>query len=85
MTLGVTVFGSILFRGFLAIIPILIGVVVGYLLASCLGMVDWTLVEKAHWFALPTFYTPRFEWTAMLTILPREIDKARHLVRGDFQ
>lgn len=70
VTLGVTVFGSILFRGFLAIIPILIGVVVGYLLASCLGMVDWTLVEKAHWFALPTFYTPRFEWTAMLTILP---------------
>ncbi|WP_029684715.1 uracil permease [Tatumella saanichensis] len=70
VTLGVTVFGSILFRGFLAIIPILIGVVVGYLLASCLGMVDWTLVEKAHWFALPTFYRPRFEWTAMLTILP---------------
>lgn len=70
VTLGVTVFGSILFRGFLAIIPILIGVVVGYLLASCLGMVDWAIVEKAHWFALPTFYTPRFEWTAMLTILP---------------
>lgn len=70
VTLGVTLFGSVVFRGFLAIIPILIGVVAGYLLASCLGMVNWTIVENAHWFALPTFYTPRFEWAAMLTVLP---------------
>lgn len=47
VTLGVTVFGSILFRGFLAIIPILIGVVAGYVLASFLGMVNWSAVEQA--------------------------------------
>lgn len=70
VTLGVTVFGSVLFRGFLAIIPILIGVVFGYMLASFMGMVNWTGVEQAHWFALPVFYKPRFEWAAMLTILP---------------
>ncbi len=70
VTLGVTVFGSVLFRGFLAIIPILIGVIVGYALSSAMGIVDWSSVEAAHWFALPTFYTPRFEWYAMLTILP---------------
>ncbi|MDO7161135.1 solute carrier family 23 protein, partial [Acinetobacter baumannii] len=27
-------------------------------------------ITEAHWFALPTFYTPRFEWFAILTILP---------------
>jgi uracil permease len=70
VTLGVTVFGSVLFRGFLAIIPILIGVIAGYALSSAMGIVDWSSVEAAHWFALPTFYTPRFEWYAMLTILP---------------
>jgi len=70
VTLAVTVFGSVLFRGFLAIIPILIGVLVGYALSSMLGIVDWRSVENAPWFALPTFYTPRFEWAAMLTILP---------------
>lgn len=70
VTLAVTVFGSVLFRGFLAIIPILIGVVVGYVVASFMGMVNWTGVEQAHWFALPTFYKPRFEWAAMLTVLP---------------
>jgi uracil permease len=26
--------------------------------------------RQAHWFALPTFYTPRFEWFAIFTILP---------------
>ncbi len=70
VTLGVTVFGAVLFRGFLAIIPILIGVVVGYALAGSLGMVNWQPIAQAPWFALPTFYRPRFEWVAMLTILP---------------
>lgn len=70
VTLGITVLGSVLFRGFLAIIPVLIGVLVGYMLAWSLGMVNWSGVEAAPWFALPTFYKPRFEWYAMLTILP---------------
>ncbi|APF10085.1 uracil permease [Salmonella enterica subsp. enterica serovar Typhimurium] len=59
-----------LFRGFLAIIPILIGVLAGYALSFALGVVDTTPIAQAHWFALPTFYTPRFEWFAILTILP---------------
>ncbi|MFU9137881.1 uracil permease [Erwinia tasmaniensis] len=70
VTLAVTVLGSVLFRGFLAIIPILIGVLVGYGLAGVMGIVNWAPVEAAPWFARPTFYTPRFEWFAMLTILP---------------
>ncbi|MGK9736255.1 uracil permease, partial [Salmonella enterica subsp. enterica] len=70
VTLAVTVFGSVLFRGFLAIIPILIGVLAGYALSFALGVVDTTPIAQAHWFALPTFYTPRFEWFAILTILP---------------
>ena len=68
MTLAVTVLGSVLFRGFLAIIPILIGVLVGYALSFFMGVVDLTPIREAHWFALPTFYTPRFEWFAIFTI-----------------
>lgn len=70
VTLGVTVLGSVLFRGFMAIIPILIGVLVGYALSFAMGIVDTTAIREAHWFALPTFYTPRFEWFAIFTILP---------------
>ena len=57
VTLAVTVLGSVLFRGFLAIIPILIGVLVGYALSFFMGVVDLTPIREAHWFALPTFYT----------------------------
>ena len=69
-TLAITVFASVAFRGFLAIIPILLGVVGGYILAAICGLVDWSLVEKAPWFALPTFYTPVFNFDAICIILP---------------
>ncbi|PHM30193.1 uracil permease [Xenorhabdus innexi] len=70
VTLSVTILGSVVFRGFMAIIPILIGVLVGYTLSFFMGVVDFSPVSEAPWFALPTFYTPRFEWFAILTILP---------------
>ena len=59
-----------LFRGFLAIIPILIGVLVGVRALFRNGNCHTTPIINAHWFALPTLYTPRFEWFAILTILP---------------
>ncbi|MCL2872139.1 MAG: uracil permease [Betaproteobacteria bacterium] len=69
-TLAVTVLVSVVFRGFLAIIPVLIGILAGYALAFFLGRVDASTIINAPWFALPTFYTPKFEWIAILTILP---------------
>ncbi|MBD2804363.1 uracil permease [Xenorhabdus sp. ZM] len=70
VTLAVTILGSVVFRGFMAIIPILIGVLAGYALSLFLGVVNFASVYAAPWFALPTFYTPRFEWFAIMTILP---------------
>ncbi|SAL91022.1 Uracil-xanthine permease [Klebsiella pneumoniae] len=49
---------------------IMCGVLVGYALSFVMGVVDTTPIAEAHWFALPTFYTPRFEWFAIFTILP---------------
>lgn len=69
-TLAVTVLGSVAFRGFLAIIPILIGVVSGYILAFFLGMVDLTPVVQAPWFALPHFSAPTWNWNAAAIIAP---------------
>ena len=69
-TLAVTILGSIMFRGFLAIIPILIGVLTGYVLVFCLGLVDLTPIAAAPWFAVPTLYTPEFNFNAIVIILP---------------
>ena len=72
-TLAITVFATAAFRGFRAIIPILIGVIGGYIIAAFCGLVDWSLVEKAPWFALPTFYHPEFNLNAILIILPASL------------
>lgn len=69
-TLGVTIFGSVVFRGFLGIIPILIGVLSGYVLAMFMGVVDFTAIDKASWFAMPTIYTPTFNLSAIAIIAP---------------
>ena len=69
-TLIVTILATVLGRGFIAIIPILIGVVSGYVLSWSMGVVDFSAVETAAWFSFPTFYQPRFNLSAIMMILP---------------
>ena len=57
-------------RGFLKIIPILIGIVGGYIIAGFAGLVDFTLVKEASFLAVPTFYAIKFNWADILAILP---------------
>ena len=70
VTLGVAIFGNILFRGFLSVIPILIAVIAGYIAALLCGIVDFTEVVNAPLFALPNFQLPKFDLDAILIILP---------------
>ncbi len=69
-TLIVTVLATILGRGFIGIIPILIGVVSGYVLSYFMGVVDFSAVEATPWFAVPTFYEPKFNFSAIMMIMP---------------
>lgn len=50
------------FKGFINNASILIGIVAGYILAICLGMVDFSAVSNASWFALPKFMPVAFEF-----------------------
>lgn len=45
-------------KGFLKIVPFLSGIIGGYLLAVLLGLVDFSPVMDANWFALPELYLP---------------------------
>ncbi|WP_196593563.1 uracil permease [Pectinatus sottacetonis] len=69
-TLLVTILASVLGRGFIGIIPVLIGVVAGYIISFFLGIVDWSSVQTAPWFAVPTFYEPKFNLSAIMMIMP---------------
>lgn len=70
VTLGVAVIGSVVFRGFLSVIPILIAVIAGYAAAIVCGIVDFTAVAQAPIFAMPNFQMAKFNLDAIITILP---------------
>lgn len=70
VTLLIIMIGSVAFRGFMKIIPILTGFVLGYLLAWILGIPDFSNVSSASFIAAPTFTWPEFDWSAIITILP---------------
>lgn len=69
-TLAVGIIGSVAFKGFLSIIPILVGVICGYIFAAILGIVDFASVAAAPWFQLPQFYAPDFNINAIAIIAP---------------
>jgi uracil permease len=69
-TLVVGIIGSVLFKGFMQIIPILFAVVAGYTLSLIMGLVDTQTIGKAAWFAMPKFQAPVFDPKAIIIIAP---------------
>ncbi len=57
-------------KGLIKLIPIFIGIIVGYIISIFAGLVDFTSVSEAAWFALPEFTAPEFNWGAILYMLP---------------
>ncbi len=57
-------------RGFLQVIPVLMGIVIGYIVAIIFGMIDFTSVFEANWFGFPQFTLAQFNWNAILIIAP---------------
>lgn len=70
LTLGMTIIYWVSLRGFLKIIPILLGIVTGYVIAAFFGIVDFTEVREAAWIQMPTYYQIEFNWSDILIILP---------------
>ena len=70
VTLGVAVFGSVLFRRFFSVIPLLVAMVCGYVTAVALGVVDFTPMENVSLFTIPNFHIAKFDLNAILTMVP---------------
>ena len=60
VTLVSIILVSVLFRGILGRLSILVGVVIGYLTAMMRGEVDYSKIDAAGWIGLPHFQTPQF-------------------------
>ena len=57
-TFIVTALCAVRGKGFLKVIPFLVGIASGYILSICLGMVDFTTIKEASFFGLPKFSIP---------------------------
>lgn len=76
ITLAITITCSVVFKNFFSLIPVLIGIIGGYITACFFGIVDFTPVKEAAWFQLPNFtvpfvdYTPALTWEIILIMIP---------------
>ncbi|OCA89695.1 uracil permease [Bacillus sp. FJAT-27986] len=76
ITLAITIICSVVLKNFFSLIPVLIGIIGGYITALFFGIVDFTPVKEAAWFQLPNFtmpfvdYTPTLSWEIILVMIP---------------
>lgn len=72
-TFAVAVFVKVFFEKrvkLLSMLPVLSALILGYILAVIMGLVDFTSVKEAAWFGVPTFSKPVFSMRAMSIVLP---------------
>ena len=81
-TFAVTVMEAVFGSKMMKLVPILIGVAAGYLMALAMGMVDTAPIAAAPWFAVPHFHSPQVNWQAALFMLPVAIAPAIEHIGG---
>ncbi|MCM3441175.1 solute carrier family 23 protein [Metabacillus halosaccharovorans] len=68
VTLLITILCSIFLKGFFNLIPVLIGIVGGYIYSLTIGIIDYTSVIEAKWFQVPNFVLPFVDYTPSITL-----------------
>jgi uracil permease len=70
VSLATTIVVAVFAGGMLRLVPILSGVIVGYIVAAFMGEVNFAGIAAAPWFASPHFVHPEVNWAAALFMLP---------------
>ncbi|GAB6975611.1 uracil-xanthine permease family protein [Prevotella falsenii] len=74
ISLTVAILVLTLGKGLIKLVPVVCGIVAGYIAAICMGEVDFSNVAAAPWFALPPaladFHLPQFAWEPFLFMIP---------------
>ena len=75
-SLLVTLLVAIKGHGIFRLLPILSGILTGYILSLFLGIVSFSPLDSAAWFAIPNFIMPEWNWQAVLFMIPVAIAPA---------
>ncbi|WP_150540197.1 uracil-xanthine permease family protein [Actinobacillus vicugnae] len=81
-TLITTLIVAVFAKGLMKLVPIMFGIVVGYILSLVFGIIDFNPVTNAAWFSLPKLTTPEFKLEAILYLLPIALAPAVEHVGG---
>lgn len=61
-------------KGLIKLVPVVCGIIVGYIVACFMGIVDFSAVKAAPWVALPNalvnFHFPQFQWAPLIYMIP---------------
>lgn len=67
VTLLAAVIATLFFKGMISLMPVLIGIIVGYVYSLIMGIVDYTAVTQAKWIAAPDFLLPGIDYEFIIT------------------
>jgi len=74
VALAVSIIVMMFGKGLLKLLPVISGIIAGFLVAICLGKVDFSAVADASWFALPQNIRhpqlPAFQWEPFIFMMP---------------
>lgn len=67
VTLVSAVFCLMFFKGIISLMPVLIGIIVGYAYSAYIGILDFSKVVEAKWFAVPKMLIPGVDYAFVVT------------------
>jgi uracil permease len=76
ISLATTILIFLLARGALKLIPVIGGLLIGYLASIPFGIIDFSIVKAAPWIAGPKFVTPQFNFDAIVFLVPAALAPA---------
>ncbi|WKA57425.1 solute carrier family 23 protein [Planococcus shenhongbingii] len=67
VTLITAIICNIYFKNIISLMPILIGIIAGYLYSAAIGIIDYAPIDQANWFQVPDFLIPGIDYSFTVT------------------
>lgn len=67
VTLITAIICNIYFKNIISLMPILIGIIVGYIYSAAIGIIDFSPIGTASWFQVPDFLLPGIDYSFQVT------------------
>lgn len=67
VTLATAIICNLYFKNIISLMPILIGILVGYAYSAAIGIINYSAISEANWFQVPDFLLPGIDYSFTVT------------------